>query len=157
MWTAINNLLLMHQSFVSPAPSGPRNSGAFNFSVSKALLKALHCGAAFVVKSLRKAPAPRGWQYSNEEQQMTRIIWINFPPLSHCGSTWDLALVGPVVSEKILNSHTSTYIFILGSIRHWINCTCPCILAHQNQLRAVPDEIYEVMWLDFLHVHFCVY
>ena len=39
----------MHQSFVAPAPSGPRNSGAFNFSIFKALLKALHCRAKFVV------------------------------------------------------------------------------------------------------------
>ena len=49
---------LMHQSFVAPAPSGPRNSGAFNFSIFKALLKALHCRAKFVVKSPLKAPAP---------------------------------------------------------------------------------------------------
>ena len=49
---------LMHQSFVAPAPSGPRNSGAFNFSFFKALLKALHCRAKFVVKSPLKAPAP---------------------------------------------------------------------------------------------------
>ena len=32
---------LMHQSFVSPVPVGPGNSGAFNFSIFKALLKAL--------------------------------------------------------------------------------------------------------------------
>ena len=52
-------LQLMHQSFVAPAPFGPRNSGAFNFSIFKALLKALHCRAKFVVKSSLKAPAPR--------------------------------------------------------------------------------------------------
>ena len=109
-WLEAWNFGFMHQSFESPAPSGPRNSGAFNFSISKALLKALHCGATFVVKAPRKAPAPRGWQYSNEEQQMTGIIWINFLPLSHCGSTWNLASFGPIVSKKILNIHTSTYI-----------------------------------------------
>ena len=54
------NKLVMHQSFVASAPSGPRNSGAFNFSIFKALLKALHCQAKFVVKSPLKAPAPRG-------------------------------------------------------------------------------------------------
>ena len=43
------------QSFVAPAPSGPRKSGAFNFSIFKALLKALHCRAKFVVKSPLKA------------------------------------------------------------------------------------------------------
>ena len=48
-------LFLMHQSFVAPAPSGPRNSGAFNFSI----FKALHCRAK-VVKSPLKAPAPGG-------------------------------------------------------------------------------------------------
>ena len=47
---------VMHQSFVAPAPSGPRNSGAFNFSI----FKALHCRAKFVVKSPLKAPAPGG-------------------------------------------------------------------------------------------------
>ena len=51
---------IMHQSFVAPAPSGPRNSGAFNFSIFKALLKALHCRAKFLVKTPLKAPDPRG-------------------------------------------------------------------------------------------------
>ena len=36
---------IMHQSFVSTAPSGPGISGAFNFSIFKAPLKALHSGA----------------------------------------------------------------------------------------------------------------
>ena len=45
----------MHQSFVSPAPLGPGKSGAFNFSIFKALVKARHGGARFVVKSLLKA------------------------------------------------------------------------------------------------------
>ena len=49
---------VMHQSFAVPAPTGPGNSGAFNFSVSKALLNALHCRDKFMVKSLLKAPAP---------------------------------------------------------------------------------------------------
>ena len=39
---------------------GPGNSGAFNFSVFKALLNALHCGDKFMVKSLLKAPSPGG-------------------------------------------------------------------------------------------------
>ena len=76
---------MMHQSFVSTAPSGPGISGAFNFSIFKALLKALHSGAKIVVKSLLKAPA-RGAD-NNEEQQMTWIIWINFPRLSFCDPT----------------------------------------------------------------------
>ena len=55
-----SSMPVIHQSFVAPAPSGPRNSGAFNFSIFKVLLKALHCRAKFVVKSLLKAPAPGG-------------------------------------------------------------------------------------------------
>ena len=35
-----------------PRPAKPGNSRAFNFSIFKALLKALHCGSKFVVKSL---------------------------------------------------------------------------------------------------------
>ena len=54
----VSSQYVMHQSFVSPDPSEPGNSGAFNFSIFKALLKALHCGAKFVVKSLINAPAP---------------------------------------------------------------------------------------------------
>ena len=61
---------LMHQSFVSTAPLGPGISGAFNFSIFKAPLKALLSGANIVVKSLLKAPALPGAD-NNEEQQMT--------------------------------------------------------------------------------------
>ena len=50
------------------------NSGAFNFSVFKVLLNALHCGDKFMVKSLPKAPAPTEVD-NNEEQQMTLTIW----------------------------------------------------------------------------------
>ena len=50
----------MHQSFVSTPPSGPGISGAFNFSIFKAPLKALNSGAKIVVKSLLKAPPSRG-------------------------------------------------------------------------------------------------
>ena len=53
-------LLLMHQSFVSTAPSGPGISRTFNFSIFKAPLKALHSLAKIVVKSLLKAPLSRG-------------------------------------------------------------------------------------------------
>ena len=55
----------MYQSYVSPAPLGPGKSGAFNFSICKALLKARHCQGRFVVKSPLKAPDP---------QRLT-IIW----------------------------------------------------------------------------------
>ena len=49
---------LMHQSFVSLAPLGPGNSGAYNLSIFKAPLKARHCGARDLVKFLLNAPAP---------------------------------------------------------------------------------------------------
>ena len=32
------SLILMHQSYIVPGPTGPGNSGAFNFSAFKALL-----------------------------------------------------------------------------------------------------------------------
>ena len=46
---------IMHQSFVVPDTTGPGKSGAFNFSVCKALLKALYCGAG---KLPAKSPYP---------------------------------------------------------------------------------------------------
>ena len=99
----------MHQSFVVQAPMGPGNSGAFNFSVFKALLNALHCGDKFIVKSLLKAPAPAEVD-NNDDKQMTWTIWINFLPLSNGGSTWNLASIGPVVSEKIFeHTHARTH------------------------------------------------
>ena len=85
---------------------------------------------------------------------MTWTIWINFLPLSHGGSTWNLASIGPVVSEKIFehthtrththkhtHTHTHTHTHILQYYRQIdihtytrepsaLNCTC--ILAHQN-------------------------
>ena len=54
------NVYVMHLSFVSMARSGPGNSGAFNFSIFKALLKAIHSVAKIVVKSLLKASALPG-------------------------------------------------------------------------------------------------
>ena len=51
-------------------PLGAGISGAFNFSIFKAPLKALHSGAKLVVKSLLKALALPGTD-NNEEQQMT--------------------------------------------------------------------------------------
>ena len=116
-WTCSNVVgkaywIIMHQSFVVLAPTGPGNSRAFNFSVFKALLNALHCGDKFMIKSLLKAPAPPPPAAdNNEEQQMTWTIWINFLPLSYGGSILNSASVGPVVSEKIFehtHAHTHT-------------------------------------------------
>ena len=66
---SLSSTAVMHQSFVSTAPSGPGISGAFNFSIFKAQLKALLSGAKIMVKSLLKAPALPGAD-NNEEQQM---------------------------------------------------------------------------------------
>ena len=115
----------MHQSFVVP---GPGNSGAFNFSVFKALLNALHCGDKFIIKSLLKSPRPPEID-NNEEQQMTWTIWINFLPLSHGGSTLNLAF--SCFREDIWKTHRHTH-------THTHTHT---FFAHQIQwLRVVPDE-----------------
>ena len=111
----IKNLIFvrMHQSFVVPAPTGPGNSGVFNFLVFKALLNALHCEDTFMVKSLLKAPAPPPPPPevdNNEEQQMTWTIWINFLPLSHGGSALNLAF--SCFREGISkHTHTCTHTF----------------------------------------------
>ena len=44
----------MQKSFVSPGPI----AGPLYFSIFKALLKALHCGAKFVVQFLLETPSP---------------------------------------------------------------------------------------------------
>ena len=51
-------------------PLGPGIRRAFQFSIFKAPLKALHSRAKLVVKSLLKAPALPGTD-NNDEQQMT--------------------------------------------------------------------------------------
>ena len=108
---------IMHLSFVVPAPTGTGNSAAFNFSVFKALLNALHCGDTFMVKSLLKGHAPPEVD-KNVGQQMTWAIWINFLPLSHGSSTWNLASIGPVVSKKIFeHTHTHTHILQIDGWR----------------------------------------
>ena len=46
--------IIIHQPFVPPAPLGPGNNRAFNFSI----FKALHCGAKFVATFLLNATTP---------------------------------------------------------------------------------------------------
>lgn len=48
----------MHQSFVTPAAQGTRNSWDIDFSLCKARVYALNCGGNFLVKSPQIAPAP---------------------------------------------------------------------------------------------------
>ena len=91
---------VLRQSLVSPSPQGRGIAGLFYFSIFKALLKALHCGAKFVVKSLLNAPAP--WLTIMTINKWPKSFWISFPsfPLSLGGVTWN-ASVGPVVSENL--------------------------------------------------------
>ena len=71
----------MHQSFVSTAPLGPGISGAFNFSIFKAPLKALHSGAKIVVKSLLKAPALPGLTImkNNKRPESFEFTFLAYP------------------------------------------------------------------------------
>ena len=59
--------------FVSTDPLGQGNSGTFNFSVFKTLLKARLCGVRFVVKPLLIVPETTD---NNVEQQL-RIVLMN--------------------------------------------------------------------------------
>ena len=62
----------MHQSFVSPAPPGPGNGGAFNFSFFKARVKARHRRARFVVKIPAKSPGSP--EADNNVEQQLRVV-----------------------------------------------------------------------------------
>ena len=113
----------MHQSFVVLAPMGPGNSGAFNFSVFKALLNALHCGDKFMVKSLLKAPAPPGgWQYWRTTNDLDHLIKLSspIPWRSHIkfGFSW------PSDFREDIWKHTHTH----------------SLHTRTQQLRVVPDE-----------------
>ena len=108
----------MHQSFVVPAPTGPGNSGAFNFSVFKTLLNALHCGDKFMVKSLLKAPAPPppgGWQRSitNDLDHLNKLS-SPIPWRIHMkfGFSWPSGLREDI--WKHTHTHTHTHIYILA-------------------------------------------
>ena len=77
----IFTIVAMHQSFVSTAPLGPGISGAFNFSIFKAPLKALHSGAKIVVKSLLKAPALPGLTImkNNKRCESFELTFLAYP------------------------------------------------------------------------------
>ena len=94
---------VMHRSFVVPASTGPGNSRPFKFSVFKAPAKRPALPGQIYGEIPAKGPRtppPSPEVDNNEEQQITRTIWINYLPLFHGGSTWNLASIGPVVSEK---------------------------------------------------------
>ena len=142
----------MHQTFVSTAPSGPGISGAFNFSIFKAPLKALLSGAKIVVKSLLKAPAlPRLTIMKNnkrpESVELTLFayhiviphkLWLHWS----CG-----------FREKFEHTHIHRHIHTFTRKPSVFNkCTCPYILDYQTQqLRVVPDKIHGE-WLECIHV-----
>ena len=80
----------MHPSFVSTPPLGPGISGAFNFSIYESPAKSPALRGKNYGKIPAKSPALPGTD-NNEEQQMTWIIWINFPRLSYFDSTYTFA------------------------------------------------------------------
>ena len=144
------NRLIMHQSFVSTAPSGPGISGAFNLSIFKAPLKALLSGAKIVVKSLLKAPALPGNNKRPESVGLTLCayhiviphkLWLHWS----CG-----------FREKIEHTHIPRHIHTFTRKPSVFNiCTCPYILVYQTQqLRVVPDKVHGE-WLECIHV--CVH
>ena len=102
---------VMRQSLVSPSPQGRGIAGLFYFSIFKALLKALHCGAKFVVKSLLNAPAP--WLTIMTINKWPKSFWISFPsfPLSHGGvnETLQLAQWFQRIYKYIVQSITQKY------------------------------------------------
>ena len=145
-------IIIMHQSFSSTAPSGPGISGAFNFSIFKAPLKALHSGAKLVVKSLLKAPALPGTD-NNEEQQRPGSFELTFLayPIVIPHKLWLHWSSG--FREKIEHTHIYRHIDTFSKKPSVLNiCTCPYILVYQTQhLRAVPDKIKWGM-AEFIHV-----
>ena len=106
---------LMHQSFVATAPSGPGISEAFNFSILKAPLKALHSGAKIVVKSLLKAPPSRELTImtNNKWPESFELTFLAYPiVIPH-----KLWLHWSCSFREKLNTYTGTYILSLGSLR----------------------------------------
>ena len=104
-WT-LKRIWVMHQSFVVPAPTGPWNSGAFNFLVFKALLNALHCGDKFMVKSLLKAHAPGGWLKRRTTNDMDHLNKLSSPIpwfLMKFGFNW------PSSFREDISTHTHTH------------------------------------------------
>ena len=70
-----------HSAFVSTAPTGPGISGAFNFSIFKALLKAMLSRAKIMVKSLLKAPTLPGLTImkNNKLPESVELTFLAYP------------------------------------------------------------------------------
>ena len=102
----------MVTTLLTPATLRWRKGGLLFF---KALLKAYGkiCG-----KIPAKCHRPRGLTIKNNQKKDPNHM--NFS-ISQFGSTWDLASIGPVVSEN-LNTHTHTHTFttLVGRLKHKI-------------------------------------
>ena len=132
----------MHQSFVSTAPLGPGISGAFNFSIFKAPLKAPHSGAKILVKSPLKAPALPGLTImkNNKRPESFELTFLAYPiVIPH--KLWLLWSSG--FREKIEHTHIHRHIDTFTRKPSFLNiCTCLYILVYQTQqLRVVSDKI----------------
>ena len=68
--------------------------------------------------------------------------------------TFRFSFIGPVVSEKNLNTHiyTGTYKLSLGSLRSSICVHVPTFLFTKHESGVVPDKIHGE-WLEFIHVY----
>ena len=89
---------------------GSGNSGAFNFSVFKALLNALHCGDKFMVQSLQKAPAPGGWQQWRTTNDLDHLNKLPPPPPHPMAVPHEIWLqLAQWFQRRYLNTHTHTY------------------------------------------------
>ena len=95
----------MHHSF-----------GAFNVSFFKVLLKGLHCGARFIVKSLLNAPAP-----TNDLNHLNKRS-IFSPTPTWCHMKWPYFLISayewPKFSDTHVYAHISTQILIKPLFSH---------------------------------------
>ena len=114
---------------------------------------------------------------------MTWAIWIKFLPLSHGGSTWNLASVGPVVSWKIFEqTHTHTHsctpehnnwelfqmkkiwggggvegkaLYFCGGERRWRGCCFCFVLFFQSSGQLAFVKIYNFLsWWSFSKMQF---
>ena len=119
-----------------------RPLGAFNFSIFKAPLKALHSGAKLLVKSLLKAPPSRGLTITknNKWPESFKLTFLAYPiviPHKLC-LHWSSAF-----REEFEHTHIHRHIDTFSRKPSVLNiCTCPYILVYQTQhLRVVPDKI----------------
>ena len=136
--TLLNEHTLMHQSFVST----PGISGAFNFSIFKAPLKALHPGAKIVVKSLLKAPPSRGLTImkNNKWPELFELTFLTYPiVIPHkLWLHWSCSF-----RENFEHTHIHRHIHTFTRKPLVLNiCKCPYILVNQTQqLGIVPVKI----------------